>query len=245
MSLAAHTRRTLEACALLFAFATNLFGAPERCSARVDITGLPLIELPAKKVSDRFAVMLSGDGGWRRIDDKVTDKLRAEGVPVVGFLTPDYFHVRRTAEESACALERVIRFHQIAWRRTNVILIGYSRGADVLPFMASRLPDDLRDSVRGVALLGLEPTIDFKYHPAWIPFVHWNEPQYRVAPEVEKLRGQKVLCFFGEKEKDSLCRSLDPTLVTAVRKPGAHHFGGKYRDIAEEILASTAPAKSN
>jgi type IV secretory pathway VirJ component len=219
--------------------------AHAQCSARVDITGLPLVQLPAKKTSDRFAVMLSGDGGWRRIDDKVTNKLRDEGVPVVGFLTPDYFKIRRTPEESACALERVIRFHQIAWKRDNVVLIGYSRGADVLPFMASRLPDDLRDSLSGIALLGLEPTIDFKYHPSWIPFVNWHEPQYRVEPEVAKLRGEKILCFFGEKEKDSLCRTLDPTLVTIVRERGSHHFAGNYKGIAETILSATAATSAN
>src|SRR4029079_3706824 len=110
--------------------------------------------------------------GWRRIDDKVTDKLREEGVPVAGFLTPTFFRTRKTAEESACALERVIRFYQIAWKRRNVILIGYSRGADILPCMAIRLPSDVRPSVKAIALLGLEPTIDFRYHPSWIPFFH-------------------------------------------------------------------------
>jgi type IV secretory pathway VirJ component len=60
-----------------------------------------------------------------------------------------------------------------------------------------------------------------------------------VAPEVEKLRGEKILCFFGEKEKDSICRTLDPKLVIAVREPGSHHFGGNYKGIAETILAAT------
>jgi type IV secretory pathway VirJ component len=235
-------RPAWKAALLVLLFASAAHAA--ECSARVDVRDLPLVELPAKTKSDRFAVMLSGDGGWRRIDDKVTDKLRAEGVPVVGFLTPDYFKVRRTPQESACALERVIRFHQIAWKRDNVVLIGYSRGADILPFMASRLPDDILDSLSGIALLGLESTIDFKYHPSWIPFIHWNEPQYQVAPEVEKLRGEKILCFFGEKEKDSICRTLDPTLVTSVPEPGAHHFGGNYKGIAETILAATAASTS-
>lgn len=230
-----------RAPALLLAFVLLVaIAAHAECPARVDLAGLPLVELPAKKTGDRFAVMLSGDGGWRRIDDKVTDKLRDAGVPVVGFLTPDYFKLRRTPEESACALERVIRFHQIAWKRDHVVLIGYSRGADVLPFMASRLPADIKERLDGIALLGLEPTIDFKYHPSWIPFINWHEPQYQVAPEVEKLRGAKILCFFGEKEKDSLCRTLDSTLITPVRERGSHHFAGNYEGIAETILAATA-----
>ena len=213
----------------------------ERCSARADITGLPVVTLGAKIPSDRFAVMITGDGGWRRIDQKITDRLRAAGIPIVGFIASDYYRKRRSPEESACALERVIRYYKIQWRRSKVLLIGYSRGADVLPFMASRLPRDLRESTQLIALLGLEPTIDFKYTPAWsfAAYMH-KEPQYAVKPEVEKLRGQNVLCIFGAKEKDSLCHVLDRRAFKIVAEPGGHHFAGKYRDIADVILIESA-----
>jgi len=230
-------RWLLAVLLLAMAAGASASTADERCAARVDLTGLPLVELAAtsRKAADVFAVMLSGDGGWRRI--KITDKLRGEGVPVVGFLTPDYFRQRRGADESACALERVIRAYQLRFHREKVVLIGYSRGADILPFMASRLPADVHASVELIALLGLEPTIDFRYHPSWIPFYHPKEHQYPVAPEVDKLRDLRVLCIYGEQEKDSLCRSLDPAHVTIVREHGSHHFAGNYKGIAETILS--------
>jgi type IV secretory pathway VirJ component len=208
----------------------------ERCSARADIAGIPLVTLGAKTPSDRFAVMITGDGGWRRIDQKITDRLRAAGIPIVGFIASDYYRTRRTPEESACALERVIRYYQIQWHRNKVMLIGYSRGADVLPFMASRLPRDLRDSTQLIALLGLEPTIGFKYSPAWSPSAYGRkEPEYAVMPEMEK-----VLCIFGVKEKNSLCHRLDRKAFKIVEEPGGHHFAGKYRDIADVILIESA-----
>ena len=115
-------RRLILILALIFGVRRLTAGFD--CPTRVDISDLPLVELPTSKTSDLFAVMISGDGGWRRIDRKVTDELRAGGVPVVGFLTPDYFRTRRTPDESACALERVIRHYQLQWRRSKVILIG-------------------------------------------------------------------------------------------------------------------------
>jgi type IV secretory pathway VirJ component len=220
---------------LLLLCAAPLF-AEERCDALVDVSGLPLVELPARGSGDRFAVMITGDGGWRRIDDKVTDVLRAEGIPVVGFSAPGYFNVRRTPEESACALARVIRHYSLRWKRSHVVLIGYSRGADVLPFLVSRLPADLRASVSVVALLGLEPTIDFRYHPSWIPFYHPHEAQQPVAPEMEKLRGTNVLCVYGEREHNSLCPKLDPAAFRIVREPGSHHFAGRYAEVGRAIL---------
>lgn len=226
---------------LLAATAARAAAPDERCSARADIAGLPVVTLGANVPSDRFAVMVTGDGGWRRIDQKITDRLRAAGIPIVGFIASDYYRTPRSPEESACALERVIRYYRIQWRRNKVLLIGYSRGADVLPFMASRLPRDLREATQLIALLGLEPVIDFRYTPAWSlsAYLH-KEPQYAVKPEVEKLRGQNVLCIFGAKEKNSLCHVLDRKAFKIVGEPGGHHFAGKYRDIADIILIESA-----
>jgi type IV secretory pathway VirJ component len=228
-------------------FAATAAAARAECLARADVRDLPLVELQAtQQKGDRFAIMVSGDGGWRRIDTKVTDKLRADGMPVVGFLANEYFRTRRTPDDCGCALERVIRYYRIKFRKPNVVLIGYSRGADVLPFMASRVPADLRPSVKLVALLGLEATIDFKYTPSWFFWHFKKEPQFAVKPELEKLRGNNILCVYGEKEKASLCHELEPGLAKIIREPGGHHFAGKYADVAEAIIAeAAAPAGRN
>lgn len=202
----------------------------------VMLAGAPIVELPATGRSDTFAVMVTGDGGWRKIDQRVTEPLRAAGIPIVGFLASDYFRTRRTPEESAAALETVIRTYQNRWQKPKVILIGYSRGADVLPFMISRLSPSLRPSIQLIVLLGLEPMIDFKYNPPWT-WEHYmtREPQFPVLPEVQKLRGSKVLCVYGEKESDSLCPTLDGEFKV-IREPGGHHFAGRYSEVGNLIL---------
>ena len=213
----------------------------ERCSSRADITGIPVVTLGTKVPSDRFAVMITGDGGWRRIDQKITDRLRTAGIPIVGFIASDYFRKRRTPEESACALERVIRYYKLQWHKGIVLLLGYSRGEDGVPFKGSRLPPDLREATQLIALLGLQSMIDFRYSPPWSMSAYTHkEPMYPVKPEVEKLRGQNVLCVFGAKEKDSLCHVLDAHAFKIVAEPGGHHFAGKYRDIADIILIESA-----
>jgi len=207
------------------------------CEPRADVRDIPLIELPAAKASDRFAIMLTGDGGWRRIDSKVTDKLRGDGIPIVGFIASTYFRTERTPEESACALERIIRTYKLRWHKDKVILIGYSRGADALPFMINRLPGDVRSSIQLIALLGLEPSIDFKYDPPWT-LAHYfrREKQFAVLPETQRLRGLNVLCIYGQKERDTLCTQLDPLQFKIVREPGKHHFAGRYADVSDAIL---------
>jgi type IV secretory pathway VirJ component len=219
--------------ALLSLVAVTAHG--EQCTAR-GVSGLPIVERPSTKDGDQLAVIVTGDGGWRRIDVKIAERLRSEGVSVVGFLTPDYFRSLRTPDESSCALERTIRYYSDHWKRPSILLIGYSRGADVLPFMASPLPADVRTSIKLIALLGLEPAIDFQYRSKW----HRQRPttQYAVKPEVEKLRGYRILCVYGDKETDSLCPALDPTLASVIRVHGAHHFAGDYSGLADTILAA-------
>jgi len=207
----------------------------------LNANNLPLREFNVKQPHGTVAIFLTGDGGWRRIDEQITRRLNERDVPVVGFLTPSYFSKRKTQEESACALEQVIRDAMAKYESDRVILIGFSRGADILPFMVSGLSSDVRAKIRVVALLGLEPSIDFHYHASWIPFFHWHEQQFPVLPEAEKMRDLRVLCVYGEREKDSVCPAI-ASWANVIREKGGHHFAGDYRKVADAILtAATTP----
>ena len=43
-----------------------------------------------------------------------------------------------------------------------MLLVGYSFGADVLPFVVNRLPADLRARVASVSLLGIDSNASFE-----------------------------------------------------------------------------------
>lgn len=209
----------------------------ERYADAVDVKDLPLVELPATgNSSDLLAVILSGDGGWANIDRQIGKYLATRGVGVIGFNSLQYFWTKRTPDIAAKDLERVLRYYLTAWKKDKAILIGYSLGADVLPFMADRLPPQLLDKVISISLLGPGETAEFEFHLTdWLR----NEPKsgaHPVLPEVEKLKGKKLLCFFGEDERDSLCRKLNANESVVIRLTGGHHFGGGYQAIAERIL---------
>jgi type IV secretory pathway VirJ component len=202
------------------------------------VADLPVVEVPATTGrSDALAFVASGDGGWAGLDRQVAGVLADKGIPVVGLDTLRYYWQPRSPEESAQALERILRHYLAKWQKKRVLLIGYSRGADVLPFMASRLPEDLAKRVDLIALLGPAPGITFEFH-----YTDWISSAPRgstrpVQPEIEKLRGKKILCVYGADESDSVCRRLPPGLALLDERPGGHHFGGDYRAIADRILA--------
>lgn len=196
---------------------------------------LPLVEVPVDTPGDQFAVVVSGDGGWRKIDASLADDLRKHGIPTIGLDAAAYYRTLRTPEESAAALESVLREYSAKWHRPKAVVIGFSRGADVLPFMINRLPPDLRSMISVIAVLGPEPLIDFRFHPWWDIF-HGREQQFPVEPELARLRDQNVVCVYGTREKDSLCPLLDHDAFVVIGEPGGHHFGGHYAEIVDAIL---------
>jgi len=197
---------------------------------------LPLVEVPAAASPGRLmAVLLSGDGGWAGLDREVAGALAARGVPVVGWNSLQYYWAPRTPEGAAADLSRILRHYLTSWRADGALLVGYSFGADVLPFLVNRLPDDLREKVRLVALLGPAERASFEFHLS--DWVGGADPGSRpVWPEVERLVGVKVLCAYGKGEDGSLCPRLDPASVDIVARSGSHHFDGDYQGLAEEIL---------
>ena len=201
------------------------------------LTDLPLVEVRAKAdASDTLIVILSGDGGWASIDHDLAASFSQLGHSVVGLNSLEYFWKRRTPDSAARDLQRIVERYLTAWHKQKVILIGYSRGADVLPFMTNRLSPDLLKRTRLVALLGLEKDVEFEFHVQdWLSSRN-SRTALPVLPEVEKLRGVPLLCIAGEDESDSLCRKLDPELATTVILKGGHHFGGDYADLSRIIL---------
>jgi type IV secretory pathway VirJ component len=153
---------------------------------------------------------------------------------VVGLKSLEYFWTKRTPEGMAKDIDTVLRQYLASWKKERIVLIGYSRGADVLPFMVSRLAPDLQRRIRLVALLGPSRTVEFEFHVSdW-----WRDSASGVptAPEVAKLKALHVLCMYGSEEADSLCRSLGGGLFVTHELRGAHHFDGDFVSLANRIM---------
>ncbi len=209
-----------------------------------DLARLGLVEVPATGPErDLMAVFASGDGGWAEIDKRVSARLAASGVPVVGWSSLKYYWTPRTPEGAASDLARILDRFGNLWKKRRFLLVGYSFGADVLPFLVSRLPAELRSRVALVGLLGLSENASFEFHVAgWLGV---DTGHYPTAPEVARLGTTPVLCLRGEDESDSACRLLHGAAVRTVTLSGGHHFGGNYEKIADELLAVLAPAATS
>lgn len=200
-----------------------------------DIGDLPVQEMHAAGASDELAVLLTGDGGWAGLDQELAAHLAASGVPTVGLNSLKYFWKERTPEEAARDVARLMRHYLAAWNKKRVLLVGYSFGADVLPFVVNRLPPDLRERVASVSLLGIDSNASFEISIAdWVGADGGGPP---TRPELARITQLPVLCLYGEGEKDSICPGLPAGGVTREQVGTGHHFGGEYATLAERILA--------
>jgi type IV secretory pathway VirJ component len=221
---------------------------------------LPVIEVPAQPVaapsatapsaaapfatppSDAFAIIMSGDGGWAGLDQDIAAALSARGIPVVGLDSLRYYWTARTPESVAADTDRMIRYYTSHFGKKRVLLIGYSQGADVLPFAVNRLPQDTKAQVALTAILGMSEHALFEFHvSSWISD---DTSGPATLPEVNRITGMPVLCIYGEDEHDSLCPKLDPGKFNIVRVKGGHHFDGNYAALANDILSAAKPAAS-
>ena len=197
---------------------------------------LPVIEIPAQgEESDTFAVILSGDGGWAGLDKEVAASLSSKGVKVVGIDSLRYFWTARTPDGTAADVDRIVRYYAANWKKKRALLIGYSQGADVLPFVATRLSKEARSIVSLAAGMGLSDHAVFEFHVAnWVSDNN-NGPE--TLPEVARITGIPFLCIYGADEKDTICPKLEKTpSARVVKLPGGHHFNGNYSLLADEIL---------
>jgi type IV secretory pathway VirJ component len=209
-------------------------------SAPADVSDLPLIELPAQGNSPELVILLSGDGGWAGLVHDVSAVLNSNGLSVVGFDCLKYFWGRRTPEETAADLERVLAHYLAAWNKESIVLAGYSRGADVLPAVTTRLSPERRSQVRLLVLIGAATTVQFQPSALGLLNLRLSGAVLPLMPDLEKLRGVHILCFHGADEEDSICGSMDPSLAECVTLQGGHHFGGDYDQIGRRIASELA-----
>lgn len=207
-----------------------------------NVRDLPLVEVPAKSVGrDVLVVLLTGDGGWAKFDRSVAAELSMRGLAVVGLNSRAYLSKGRTPDETAHDVIRVMRYYMDVWRRDSLVLLGYSRGADLAPFVASRLPSDLRSRVKLVAMVGLGTRANFRFH--WMDLLT-NRPRpddLPTAPELERLRGMNLVCIYGTEESGSGCQAADSTLVHQVVREGGHRVTGNFARIADIIAGMVSP----
>jgi pimeloyl-ACP methyl ester carboxylesterase len=213
-------------------------GTTPDAATAIDVAGLPLVEVLESRgqsaTEHRLALIISGDGGWAGLDRDVAKHLAAQGIPVVGLDSLRYFWQARTPDQTAADVSRTLEHFLSVWHKERIELVGYSFGADVLPFVVTRLSAALRAKIESVTLISPSSAASFEFHVSnWLPGA--SPTGTALAPEVLRLT-HPPLCLYGKGDSDTICASMSGKDVVATQIGSGHHLGGDGAGIVERIL---------
>lgn len=203
---------------------------------------LPLILVPAAVQSEQPLVFfISGDGGWIEFDQKLSETLARKGMSIVGLDARKYFWKEKTSAQTTADLSAVIAQYMKLWNKKTFVLLGFSFGASIVPFLATNLPPDLRKSLRGVTALSPDEWTDFEVHLTDMLNLGTNKGRYNVLAELGQIKDIGVLCVFGHDEDNAVEAKLAQAGIRVVHLPGGHHYEDNYGTLAEVISRNVKP----
>jgi type IV secretory pathway VirJ component len=204
--------------------------------SQAGIDDLPLIITVAKNDSSSFAILISGDGGWTSWDQSLANSLAEKGISTVGLDARKYFWAKKTPEETTIALMEVMKHYLQVWKKQTFILMGYSFGADLIPFIADRLPHEFKNKLQALVLLSPDPKGDFEIHIADMLNFGSSSDTYDVVKEINKKTIPKILCVFGEGEDVKSVNAFKESYATVNTLHGDHHYNNNFNGATELIL---------
>ncbi len=197
----------------------------------------PVVPIPCTYTEKMPMVFLiSGDGGWTSFDYSIGAYLAKNGMPVVGLDAQKYFWKVKTPEETVAEVSKAVLYYMQQWNKRSFILAGYSYGACVIPFIATRLPAGLKESLTGLYGLSPDETVDFEVHLTDMIGFGRKADSYRVPQEIGKIRQFQPVCIFGDEEDAKLRIPFSQAGGKIITIPGNHHYNNKPASAAEVIF---------
>lgn len=197
---------------------------------------LPLNLVPALVKSDLPLVFfISGDGGWKDWDQKVSEEFAKAGMPVVGLNAQKYFWKEKQPKEVANEFSIAIKNYLQIWGKHTFVLVGYSFGACVAPFIASNFDDQIKRNLKGVYCFSPDLTGDFEIHLT--DMLHLNtKRKYDVVSGLINIKSMNPVCLFGDEEESKTRNEFSKSGIKIKMLPGDHHYNDDYKAIAGVIL---------
>jgi len=197
---------------------------------------LPLSIIPSPLKKDLpLAFFISGDGGWTNFDQSVCDKLAEKGIPVVGLDAQKYFWNEKQPQTVANEIAPAIVHYLKLWNRQSFVLIGYSFGACVAPFIARNFTDQEKELLKGIYCMSPDLTGDFEIHLSDMLHLKTND-RYNVVKEMKAVQALNPVCIFGADEEASVRKVFNSEGIKVELLPGTHHYNSDFNAISGIIL---------
>jgi type IV secretory pathway VirJ component len=196
----------------------------------------PLQVLPANgQAGNTLVFYIGGDGGWNSFSQELCNGWVKKGYPVVVLDSRKYFWVKKTPEQAATDLGAWIKNYQASLHCNSVILVGYSFGADVLPFMFNRLDVSQKTNVRYIGLISPSGATDLEVKISGM--LGMGAGKLDVRKEVSLVNTTPVKIILSEEGKGAQPYTAGGKLIKPIIIPGGHHYKGHIALLSKYMIA--------
>ena len=203
----------------------------------VSVMKLPLEILRAPGTKDILVIYLTGDGGWNKFSQDLGASFVAKGYSLVALNSRKYFWDAKTPDGFTKDINLIATYFLRQWKKTKVIIVGYSFGADVAAFLPARLPAKVIRQTSLLVLISASASTDFVVKLSdLIIGSDSKDRKYDVATELKK-SVLPVFCIFGVDEDLILKKELRQSTKLAIEEiPGTHHYDKQSGLLVDRIL---------
>lgn len=227
---------------IFFLIIGSVFTNPSVAQSVNDISDLPVNTInTVNDTSKPLVIYITGDGGWNKFSKNLATSLAGKGYSVVSLNAAKYFWAKKTPVKTATDISRLITYYQRSWKRKNILLVGYSFGADVMPFVYNLLSKEQASQVININLLSASAKTDFEIH--LMVMLGGSSEGESVTAAINKIAKKPLTLIFGEDENDFPAKELTIKNYTIIKLSGGHHYDGDEETVANSILKQVSKLK--
>ena len=190
--------------------------------------------------SNLITVFFSGDGGWFGLEQAIADDLAESGFSTIGIDTRKYLWTRKSPDEVAADIAGLLNYYREKWKSSKYVIAGYSQGAELVPFVYNRLPEELKSNVTSIVMLSPEENTDFEVHISNMLGLGNRQNTYDVITEIKKIEKVRQIIILGESEDSNVPDLLKEKQIVISRIPGSHHYKGNASLIVRTLIEDKA-----
>jgi len=177
---------------------------------------------------------ISGDGGYTSFSEGVCATINKAGYMVASLNSKSYFDDKKTPRQTTDDFVNYLNDQFNKRKDQQFILIGYSFGADITPFVVNLFPDSIKKKLISVILLSPSTSTDFETH-VWDKLGLKKKRSMDVVAEVNKLGTMKTAIILGN-DDDFPINSIKLKNYVHELLPGGHHYEGNTDEVAKTIM---------
>ncbi|MGY3052167.1 type IV secretory pathway VirJ component [Pedobacter sp. UYEF25] len=185
-----------------------------------------------------LVVFFSGDGGWLDFDANLSKELSDNGLETLGINSRSYFWKEKNPKSTTRDFRDLLRSYSRQIDLNKIYLIGYSFGADITPFLYTRLHFFTKMQVKKLILLSPFATTDFEVHFSDLVGKDFDAYKYSVKDEIARIK-IPIYCFYGEGENKALETLSQKNFKLQILKGNHHYQTQESQKIIQAILTKS------